>query len=113
MMKNKLVYLATAALIASGTALAQSSVIESPIQTPILDSYTAGMLECQCATDHPDGHGVPEFVRKSDEMRAKAWAAAPAPKAAVTAQPESMAANQAGSAKNKGPRPGHHPAGAR
>lgn len=112
-MKNKLVYLATAALIASGTALAQSSVIESAIQTPILDSYTAGMLECQCATDHPDGHGVPERVRKSDAMRAKAWEAAPAPGAAATAQPESMAANQTGSAKNKGSRPGHHPAGAR
>src|SRR6266542_6452720 len=103
-MKNKLVYLATAALINSGAALAQSSAILSPVQTPILDSYTTGLLECECATDHPDGHGVPEFVRKSDEMRARAWeAAAPAPEAAKsdsrTAQRESMAANPAGSVK--------------
>lgn len=111
MMKSKFVYLAATVLFA-GTALAQSS-----IQTPILDSYTAALLECECSHDHPDGHGVPEFVRKSDEMRAKAWATeTPAPEAAKSdsgmARPQAMAANVAGSAKNKGSRAPVNRAGA-
>lgn len=104
-MKSKFWYLATVALIASGTAFAQSSII----QTPIIDSYTADLLACECATDNHDGHGTPGFVRKSEEMRAKAWA--PANNVLDTARtmpeptPGAMSANEGRSLKDTGSRP--------
>ena len=86
-----------AALIVSGTALAQSSAIGNPMPTPILDSYTADLKACECSIDHPDAHGVPERVRKSDEMREKAWAAQAASgtahPVAATELPRAMSAN--------------------
>ena len=106
-----------AALIVSGTALAQSSAIGNPMPTPILDSYTADLKACECSIDHPDAHGVPERVRKSDEMREKAWAAqassgTPHPVAA-TELPRAMSANAGSRPKLHGSRPSGSPAGAK
>ncbi len=105
-MKNQFVYLMTVAMIAGGTAFAQSGTI----QTPILDSYTADLLSCTCATDNHDGHGTPGFVRKADEMRAKAWAAnTDVDKARTmpeTTRPGAMSANEGRNSRNTGARLG-------
>ncbi len=104
-LKSKFWYLATVALIACGTAFAQNRVP----QTPIMDSYTAGLLSCVCATDNHDGHGTPGFVRKSEEMRAKAWE--PANNVLDTARTMldttqgAMGANEGRSLKDTGLRP--------
>lgn len=108
-------YLSTVALIASGTAFAQSGFVP----TPIIDSYTAGLLECECSIDHPDGHGVPARVRKSDEMRAKAWEPANTVVDTDTARtvrettPGAMAANEGRRLKENRSRPSGSPAGAK
>ena len=107
-LNNKFLYLAMSTLIVSGTALAQSSAIANPMPTPILDSYTADLKACQCSIDHPDAHGVPERVRKSDEMRAQAWASntgsGAAQPVAATQLPASMSANEGSSRKLHGSR---------
>ncbi len=109
-MNNKFVYLAMSTLIVSGTALAQSSAIANPMPTPILDSYTADLKACQCSIDHPDAHGVPERVRKTDEMRERAWAGQTAPgtaqPVAATELPMAMSANEGSSRKLHGSRTG-------
>ncbi|MGC2210702.1 MAG: hypothetical protein WA532_11375 [Candidatus Korobacteraceae bacterium] len=116
-MNEKFVYLAMSALIVSGTALAQSSAIANPMPTPILDSYTADLKACQCSIDHPDAHGVPERVRKSDEMREKAWASNKVSGAtqpvATTQLPAAMSANEGSSRKLHGSRTGPGTSGAK
>jgi len=111
MLKNKFVYLAAIGVIAGGTALAQSRAIDNPMATPILDSYTADLLACVCSIDHPDGRGVPERVRKSDEMRAKAWESANP--VSGTAHPVAMAANERIDTRGHGPRSSGSPDGAK
>lgn len=112
MLTKRWICLTMGSLIASGTALAQSKYSNG-----ILDSYTAGLLACECAKDHPDGHGTLEIVRKSEEMRAKAWEtnSAPATSQAVpeTIRPESMAANNGSNLKQNGSRPSGVPADAK
>lgn len=100
-MKNKCVYVAAAALLAGGTAFAQSSVFEGAS-----DSYSAGFAACQRTSGHPDKHGTPEVVRKSEAMRG--WKPAnPAPEKArmlpATARPDAMAANEGHRPKDRGP----------
>ena len=94
----------------SGTALAQESIFQGAS-----DSYSAGFVECQRTSGHPDKHGTPELARKSEELRA--WKPANTPARAQTARattlPASMSANEGNSPKDDGLRPGGSPAGSK
>ena len=91
-MKDKFVYVVTAALLSGGMVFAQSGVFEGAS-----DSYSAGFAACQRTSGHPDKHGTPEVVRKSEAVRG--WKpASPAPAKAqtvpATTRPGAMAANE-------------------
>ena len=98
-MKDKFVYVATATLLSGGMAFAQSSVFEGAS-----DSYSAGFAACQRTSGHPDKHGTPEVVRKSEAVRG--WKPAnPAPEKAqtvpATTRPDAMAANEGSGPKDR------------
>ena len=115
-MKSKFVYLAvfylaTVALMASGTALAQSRALQSAI-----DSYSAGLAECQCASGHPDTNGKLGVVKEYE--RVKAWRPANTVFDMVRTMPETtrpgaMSANEGSNLKDNGSRPGDDPASAK
>jgi hypothetical protein len=109
-LKNKFLYLATLALMAGGTALAQSSVFQQPS-----DSYSSDLQVCKRTGDHGDAHGVLGQVRRSERMRAfQPGNAAPgtAPELTATAQTETpMNANQGAAPRDSGSRPGAVPPG--
>lgn len=113
-MKNKVVYLtftglALGTLLGGGKAFAQTSVSTGYI----IDSYTAGLLACECAKDHPDGHGTLEIVKKSDDMRQKAWETNLASIAAQTTRPAAMAENEGRASRPNRSHLSRGPAGAK